>query len=24
MLLAFFLGSLGGHRFYVGKVGTGT
>nr|WP_237712614.1 NINE protein [Paenibacillus elgii] len=22
--MAFFLGSLGGHRFYVGKVGTGT
>jgi len=21
-LLCFFLGALGGHRFYVGKVGT--
>nr|WP_082866820.1 TM2 domain-containing protein [Paenibacillus elgii] len=23
LLLAFFFGSLGVHRFYVGKVGTG-
>lgn len=23
LLLCFFLGSLGVHRFYVGKVGTG-
>lgn len=23
ILLCFFLGSLGVHRFYVGKVGTG-
>lgn len=23
LLLAIFLGGLGGHRFYVGKVGTG-
>lgn len=23
VLLCFFLGSLGVHRFYVGKVGTG-
>ena len=22
-LLAFFLGELGGHRFHLGKVGTG-
>lgn len=23
LLLAVFLGSLGAHRFYVGKIGTG-
>lgn len=23
LLLCFFLGALGAHRFYVGKVGTG-
>ena len=23
ILLCFFLGGFGGHRFYVGKVGTG-
>ena len=23
LLLSLFLGSLGGHRFYVGKIGTG-
>ncbi len=23
LLLCFFLGSLGAHRFYVGKMGTG-
>jgi TM2 domain-containing membrane protein YozV len=23
VLLAFFLGSFGGHRFFVGKIGTG-
>lgn len=23
LLFAFFLGFLGGHRFYVGKIGTG-
>ncbi len=23
LLLAIFLGGFGGHRFYVGKVGTG-
>lgn len=23
LLLAIFLGGLGGHRFYVGKIGTG-
>lgn len=23
VLLCFFLGALGAHRFYVGKVGTG-
>lgn len=23
LLLSFFLGGLGAHRFYVGKVGTG-
>jgi TM2 domain-containing membrane protein YozV len=23
VLLCFFLGSLGAHRFYVGKIGTG-
>ena len=23
LLLCFFLGSFGAHRFYVGKVGTG-
>lgn len=23
VLLCFFLGSLGSHRFYLGKVGTG-
>lgn len=23
VLLSFFLGGFGGHRFYVGKVGTG-
>tara|TARA_B100000902_G_C27021309_1_gene769732 strand:+ start:584 stop:790 length:207 start_codon:yes stop_codon:yes gene_type:complete len=23
LLLCLFLGSLGGHRFYVGKTGTG-
>ena len=22
LLLCFFLGGLGGHRFYVGKIGT--
>ena len=23
LLLAFFLGALGAHRFFVGKIGTG-
>ncbi|MBF0466537.1 MAG: TM2 domain-containing protein [Nitrospirae bacterium] len=23
LLLCFFLGAFGGHRFYVGKIGTG-
>ena len=23
LLLCFFLGAIGAHRFYVGKVGTG-
>ena len=23
LLLCFFLGTLGAHRFYVGKIGTG-
>jgi TM2 domain-containing membrane protein YozV len=23
LLLCFFLGALGAHRFYVGKIGTG-
>ena len=23
LLLCLFLGSIGGHRFYVGKIGTG-
>jgi TM2 domain-containing membrane protein YozV len=23
LLLAFFLGAFGAHRFYVGKIGTG-
>ena len=23
VVLCFFLGSLGGHRFYLGKIGTG-
>ncbi len=23
ILLAFFIGGLGAHRFYVGKIGTG-